>query len=118
MSGQLVSIQKSTVTFSPNVGKGTREAISSILGMKEVASYGTYLGLPSTIGSSKKEIFVFLVGRLKSRIEDCKPKLLSKAGKSVFITLVLQAIPTYAMQCFKLPIATCHELNAQMAHYW
>ncbi|GAA0167413.1 hypothetical protein LIER_22353 [Lithospermum erythrorhizon] len=47
--------QKSTVTFSPNVCRDTRVAISRLLGTQEVTAHGTYLGLPSTIGSSKKE---------------------------------------------------------------
>ncbi|GAA0160774.1 hypothetical protein LIER_17252 [Lithospermum erythrorhizon] len=55
LSGQLVSTQKSAVTFSPNVSSSTRETISRVLGMQEVTTHGTYLGLPSTIDTSKKE---------------------------------------------------------------
>ncbi|GAA0158169.1 hypothetical protein LIER_15265 [Lithospermum erythrorhizon] len=80
LSRQLVSVQKSVVMFSPNVGTDTRVAIFNILGMKEVITHGTYQGIPSSIGSSKKEIFSSLIGRLKSQIEDWKPKLLSKAA--------------------------------------
>ncbi|GAA0149310.1 hypothetical protein LIER_08523 [Lithospermum erythrorhizon] len=84
----------------------------------EVTTHGIYLGLPSIIGSSKKEVFSSLVGRIKSRIEDWKPSLLSKAGKAVFITSVLQSIPTFDMQCFKLPLTICHEINSCIANYW
>ncbi|GAA0152410.1 hypothetical protein LIER_10899 [Lithospermum erythrorhizon] len=118
LSGQLVRIQNSAVKFSPNVGADTRAGISSILGMKVVTTHGTYLGLPSSIGTSQKEVFASLVGRLKSRIADWKPKLLSKAGKSIFITSVLLAIPTFVVQCFRLPINTCQELNSLIANYW
>ncbi|GAA0145101.1 hypothetical protein LIER_05367 [Lithospermum erythrorhizon] len=86
LSGQLVRLQKSAVLFSPNVRKETKEAISRILGMPEITSHGSYLGLPSTIGTSKREVFSFIVGRVKSGIEDWKPKILSKTGKVVFIT--------------------------------
>ncbi|GAA0157922.1 hypothetical protein LIER_15077 [Lithospermum erythrorhizon] len=54
-SGQLVNAQKSTLLFSPNVNRTTRVAISEMLGMTEVSIHGKYLGLPTTIGSSKKE---------------------------------------------------------------
>ncbi|GAA0151857.1 hypothetical protein LIER_10484 [Lithospermum erythrorhizon] len=118
LSGQRVSVQKSAVMFSPNVGSVTWGAISNILGMREVTTHGTYLGLPSSIGSSKKDVFSSLIGRVKNRIEDWKPKLLSKAGKFVFITSVLQAVPTLDMQYFKLPIHYCHELYSQVANYW
>ncbi|GAA0158865.1 hypothetical protein LIER_15786 [Lithospermum erythrorhizon] len=95
LSGHLVNPQKSVVMFSPNVKKETREAISRILGMPEVTSHGSYLGLPSTIDTSKREVFSSIVGRVKSRIEDWKPKILSK-----------------------LPINTCHEINPSILNYW
>ncbi|GAA0183493.1 hypothetical protein LIER_30894 [Lithospermum erythrorhizon] len=79
LSGQLVNTQKSAVTFSPNVDRGTIEDISRILGMQEAPSHGNFLGLPSTIGSTKKEILSSIIGRVHNRIADWKPKLLSKA---------------------------------------
>ncbi|GAA0181821.1 hypothetical protein LIER_30289 [Lithospermum erythrorhizon] len=118
LSGQLSSPQKSAVLFSPNVRKETREAISRILGMPEVTSHGSYLGLPWTISTSKQKVFSSIVGSVKSRIEDCKPKVLSKAGKAIFITSVSQSIHTYAMQCFKLSINTCHQINSNISNYW
>ena len=86
--------------------------------MPEVESHGKYLGLPSTVGVSKKEVFASIVERVKHRVEDWKPRLLSKAGKEIFITSVLQAIPTYAMQCFLLPIQICNAIHSILANYW
>ncbi|GAA0142021.1 hypothetical protein LIER_35499 [Lithospermum erythrorhizon] len=117
-SGQLVSVQKSAIQFSPNVDEGTREAISRILGMPEITSHGTYLGLPTTIGASKKAIFNSIIDRAKVKVVDWKPSLLSKAGMEVFIKSVLQAIPTYTMQCCLLPIQTCNSINVILAKYW
>ncbi|GAA0172195.1 hypothetical protein LIER_26064 [Lithospermum erythrorhizon] len=51
---------------------------SRILEMQEVTTHGTYLDLPSTISTIKKEVFSSIVGRIKSRIENWKPRLLSK----------------------------------------
>ncbi|GAA0177581.1 hypothetical protein LIER_42143 [Lithospermum erythrorhizon] len=117
-SGQLVSVQKSVIQFSPNVDEETREAISGILGMLEITSHGTYLGLPTTIGASKKAIFNSIIDRVKAKVVDWKLRLLSKVGREFFIKSVLQAIPTYTMQCFLLPIQTCNAINAILAKYW
>ena len=32
--------------------------------------------------------------------------------------VVVQAIPTYSMSCFKLPITVCHEIEAMIRKFW
>ena len=44
--------------------------------------------------------------------------LLSKAGKEVLIKAVAQALPTYTMGVFQLPVKLCDELNALCAKFW
>ena len=46
MSGQLLSITKSIVYFSPNVDRDTRESLCDILGFASMASLGKYPGFP------------------------------------------------------------------------
>ncbi|GAA0185065.1 hypothetical protein LIER_32353 [Lithospermum erythrorhizon] len=80
-SGQLVSVQKSTVLFSPNVDSQTQNQISGILGMPEVFTHGKYLGLPTNIGTSKKEVLKSVIDRINTKVANWNPRLLSKAGK-------------------------------------
>ncbi|GAA0145185.1 hypothetical protein LIER_05437 [Lithospermum erythrorhizon] len=117
-SGQFVNVQKSTLLFSPNVSGTTRTTISEMMGLTEVNSYKKHLGLPTTIGSSKKEVFSTIVDRVKAKVANWKPRLLSTAGKEVFIMSVLQTIPTFTMQCFWLPLQTCNEINTILANFW
>lgn len=61
-----------------------------------------YLGLPTFIGSSKKRVFQVIQDRVWKKLKGWKGKCLSQA-REVLIKAVAQAIPTYAMQYFRLP---------------
>ena len=39
-------------------------------------------------------------------------KLMSQAGREVLIKAAIQAITTFAMGCFKLPVGLCHDIKA------
>ena len=89
-----------------------------MLGVKEVAKFESYLGLPTLIGRSKYQAFSFLKERVWKKIREWKGKLLSRAGKEVLIKVVAQSIPTYTMGGFQLPVKLCDELNAICARFW
>lgn len=44
--------------------------------------------------------------------------MLSQGGREIFIKLVLQAIPMYAMSFFLLPKSFCDELESLVARFW
>ncbi|GAA0167235.1 hypothetical protein LIER_22212 [Lithospermum erythrorhizon] len=56
--------------------------------------------------------------KVKSKVEKWQFKLLSRVGKEILIRVVAEAIPSYAMQCFKLPVTLCHDLESLMAKFW
>ena len=41
-----------------------------------------------------------------------------QAGREVLIKVVIQAIPTYAMGCFKIPLGLCHEIETMIKKFW
>ncbi len=43
---------------------------------------------------------------------------MSQAGREVLIKAVIQAIPTYAMSCFKFPAGLCEELSSMATGFW
>ncbi|WOG84407.1 hypothetical protein DCAR_0103590 [Daucus carota subsp. sativus] len=117
-SGQAINFQKSGIYFSANVRVDKQEEIKNMLEVHNDLSSGRYLGLPSLIGRSKKQVFNFLKDRLWRKIQGWSSKCLSKAGKAVLLRNVAQAVPSYAMSCFMLPKSLCKELERMMNSFW
>ena len=88
------------------------------LGVPKIIQYEKYLGLPSLIGRNKKASFNYIKERVWKKLQGWKEKLLSQAGKEVLIKAVVQAIPTYTMSCFKLPLGFCSEIKSLIRRFW
>ncbi|GAV71756.1 hypothetical protein CFOL_v3_15245 [Cephalotus follicularis] len=56
--------------------------------------------------------------RVWVKLQGLKEKLLSKAGSKVLIKVVAQAIPTYAMSVFQLPVSLYFEFNRIVSNFW
>ena len=76
--------------------------------------HSKYLGLPSIIVKSKKEIFAEVKEKVGKKLFGWKEKLLSGGGREVLIKAVAQAIPTYTMSCFQLLKGLCDEIEGMM----
>lgn len=77
-----------------------------------------YLGLPTPRGRVKGEHFQDLKERLCKRLKDCSEKNMSAAAKEVLIKSVGQAMPTYIMSVFKLPLGLCDDLTSIIRSFW
>ena len=44
--------------------------------------------------------------------------MLSQAEREVLIKFMIQAIPTYVMGCFKLPLELCDDIEAMIKKFW
>ena len=117
-SGQCINMEKSSVYFSSNTRGNHRDEIVSLLGVKEVERFGSYLGLPTLVGRAKYQTFSFLKDRVWKKLQGWKGNMLSKAGKEVLIKAIAQAIPTYTMGVFQLLVKWCDELNSLCAKFW
>ena len=75
-------------------------------------SHEKYLGLPTFVSGSKKNVFKYIHERLLKKLKGWKEGFLSQAGREVLIKAIAQAIPTYAMQCFRIPVTTLNEIES------
>lgn len=71
--------------FSKNVSKLEKELVKNLLGVLKIKEYEKYLGLPVVVGWNKKASLNCIKDRLWGKLQAWKQKLLSQAGKEVFI---------------------------------
>ncbi|XP_074303811.1 uncharacterized protein LOC141638297 [Silene latifolia] len=117
-SGQLVSLDKTTVSFSKGVDGGRRSLVVARLGVIEVEEHARYLGLPTVIGRSKKVIMDIIRDKLCKKLQGWRGKILSRAGKEILIKAVANSLPTYVMSVFKIPSNFCNELRSIVSKFW
>ena len=117
-SQQLNKAKTSFFFFNNNIDKSIKEEIKSRFGAQIIKQHEKYLGLPSLVGSNKRNTFNAVKEKLAKKLTGWKEKLLSKVGKEVLIKAVAQAIPTYTMSCFKIPNALCDELTSMIWNFW
>ena len=60
----------------------------------------------------------YIKDRFWSKLQGWKKKLLSQAGKEVLLKAVVQAILTFAMRCFKLPVGLCRDIEMLIRKFW
>jgi hypothetical protein len=89
-----------------------------MLGVPAIKQYERYLGLPSFIGRAKYSSFAQIKERVWSKLKGWKEKLISQAGREVLIKSVAQAIPAYAMSCFRLPTRLIKEIEVLIRRFW
>ena len=104
--------------FSKATDGALKEQIKEVWGVPEIMQYEKYLGLPSFVGKRKKASFNYIKERVWRKLQGWEGKLLSQAGREVLIKSVIQAIPTYTMGCFKIPIGLCNEIETMIKKFW
>ena len=89
-----------------------------MVGVTVVQQYEKFLGLPSLVGRNKKESFTHIKQQIWKKLQGWESKLLSQAGSEILIKVVAQALPTYTMSCFKLPLTLCNEIEALIRKFF
>lgn len=88
------------------------------LQMGEADKQSKYLGLPNILGRNKSVILGYLKDKVKTRIQSWDGKFIARAGKETLIKSVAQALPTYAMNVFLLPVEITKDIERSLTKYW
>ncbi|KAM6541640.1 hypothetical protein CsatB_006087 [Cannabis sativa] len=117
-SGQVINFSKSFILFSPNTEPDIRALFFQTFNLEDRPFGCKYLGLPQCLTRSKYHSFTYLCDKVASVLRSWSSKCFSRAGMEVLLKAVIQAIPAYAMACFKLPVKICKGIEAAMARFW
>ena len=113
VSGQKMNMSKTALFFSKSTHADIKTSIKHALGVQEIMHYEKYLGLPSLVGKGKKASFNYIKERVWQKLQSWEGKLLlSQARREVLIKSIIQALPTYTMGCFKIPLGLCHDIES------
>lgn len=117
-SGQEVNINKSAITF----GKGTphllQQTLMNDLGITKLGGFEKYLGLPEYIGRNKKKVFLYIIQRIRNKLDSWYTRFLSPVWKEVLLKTVITVLPAYTISCFLLPKILIQEITKSMRQYW
>lgn len=118
VSGQMVNLGKSSVSFSRNVRGELKDGISRILGIPWVSHHDLYLGLPIELGRNRTDSLAYVKDRLQKKVEGWKEAHLTQGGKEVLLKAVAEAVPTYAMGVMRSPDGLCDAMEKVQNSFW
>ena len=110
-SGQLISVEKSRIYFSPNVPSNIRGDVCGLLEIAETSCLGKYLGFPLNHKGVGQNRYNFIVERVISKLSRWKTKFLSFVGRTMLINSVMAAILNHIMQGVALLNHLCEKLD-------
>ncbi|KAL0307728.1 UNVERIFIED_CONTAM: hypothetical protein Scaly_2972400 [Sesamum calycinum] len=118
VSGLMINLEKLTGVFSKNTPELVNKDLIGILEVPMVDKHTKYLGLPLVVDRSKRAIFECIKEMIWKRFQGWSVQRLSHAGRVVMIKSIIQAIPTYAMSCFKIPKALLSEIENMITSFF
>lgn len=89
-SGQPINLDKSKISFSQNVATNRRHEFQGWMDIKAVTVQSRYLGLPSSVGRPKQQIFECVQDKVWKKLKGWKDKFLSTAGKKFLLKEVFK----------------------------
>ena len=116
--GQQINRGKTTIFYSKSILVERKVELSNFLGVPKVKEYEKYLGLPVVVGRNKRASLNYIKERVWNKLQGWKEQLLSQVGREVLLKVVVQAIPTFAMSCFKLLVGLCHDIEMLIRKFW
>lgn len=113
----MVNKSKSSVFFSTNTSVHVKQQLCTILQMEEADENVKYLGLPNMMQQNKVSTFGFLKDKVKNRTLSWDGKIITQGGKETLVKSVIQALPTYTMSVFLLPLEITKNLERSISRF-
>lgn len=60
----------------------------------------------------------YIMERVLKKMQGWKQKVLSQAGREILIKAVVQAIPSYSMNCFLVPKKLINRIMMVVRNFW
>ena len=70
------------------------------------------------VGKNRRASLNYIKNRVWGKLQGWNEKLLSQVGKEVLLKPVVQAISTFTMGCFKLPLGLCRDIEMLIRKFW
>jgi hypothetical protein len=100
------------------VDPATLQEVRRVIGVEKSGFEEKYLGLPLPAGRLKGGHFQSIEERYVKRMSNWRDRCLSQVAKEVLIKVVAQALLTYVMSVFKIPIGLCDSLQKHTHSFW
>ncbi|KAL3649275.1 hypothetical protein CASFOL_005678 [Castilleja foliolosa] len=117
-SSQMPNKDKSQIHFSNNTEHHTKNSILNILGFKDCDHKSKHLGMPFCKPKSRTAASQEIVDTICQKLSGWKSKMLSQAGRSIFVQSVALACPSYIMAVSKLPKNTTSKIDSLIRKFW
>ena len=96
----------------------SRFSVKNALDVSKIGQYEKYPDFSSFVGKRKKATFEYIKERAWRKLNGWEEKLLSQVGRKILIKVVVHAILTYTMSCFKLPLGLCSNIECLIRKFW
>ncbi|XP_074305603.1 uncharacterized protein LOC141640821 [Silene latifolia] len=122
-SGQVINDNKSSMMLSSSSSLSFAQKCLKTFNIPCGTNLGSYLGIPTDVGlsggnKSKREIFEFIIDKVRKRLSSWNCILLSPAGRLALISSVLSSLSVYFLSVFKIPVSVTKRLDAILSHFW
>ncbi|XP_074318032.1 uncharacterized protein LOC141654816 [Silene latifolia] len=122
-SGQVINDNKSSMMLSSTSSLSFARKCLKTFNIPCNTNLGSYLGIPTDVGlsggiKSKREIFEFIIDKVRKRLSSWNCILLSSAGRLALISSVLSSLSVYFLSVFKIPVSVTKRLDAILSNFW
>lgn len=117
-SGQKLSSEKCFILFCNQCPIEAQVEIKNTLGIQKSTFEDKYLGFPTPEGGMKRDKFQPINEKLSKRLGGWNENHMAMGSKEILIKSVVQALPTFLMSIFILPVGFHEDYMKTIRNFW